>query len=339
MKPQQIHHGGNLLQAAEFWSVPLADWLDLSTAVSPFSYPLASPPSAVWQRLPYLNPEFVKAACSYYGCKCLLPVAGSQQAIELLPGLLKAERVAVPALGYSEHEIQWQAAGATLCRYHDIHQLEALITQGELQVAVVINPNNPTGDVFPRERMLRLAALAAAHKTRLIVDEAFADATPEISLAGSCAENVIVLRSLGKFFGLAGVRVGFIVAAESLLSQWVDAVGPWEITGPSQWAAQQALQDSRWQAEQRQRLQQVSAQLSQLLQTRFPQATVVKQPLFCSLYLPQTTGPAIFEQLARKGILVRLFTPSNAYSLVRFGLLSSSSAFARLAEALASCRF
>ena len=210
-----LEHGGGLRVAAEQYGIPLSDWLDLSTGINPQGWPVTPVPGTVWQRLPEADDGLEAAAAAYYGAESLLPVAGSQAAIQALPRLRALGRIGVLSPSYAEHAHAWRRAG---------HQVELLSADrldtaiAQLDTLVLAHPNNPTGVRFPVDALLDWRARLAARGGWLVVDEAFMDATPEDSLAGQTGlPGLIVLRSLGKFFGLAGARVGFALAEPALL--------------------------------------------------------------------------------------------------------------------------
>ena len=220
-------------------------------------------PATVWQRLPEAEDGLEKAAAAYYGTSHLLPVAGSQAAIQALPLLREPGPVGVLHPGYAEHAHAWQRAG---------HQVEALATEAlneavdRLDTLVLIHPNNPTGQRFEPATLLDWRARLAARGGWLVVDEAFMDATPEDSLAGQIGlPGLIVLRSLGKFFGLAGARVGFTLAEPAVLERLREALGPWTVSGPARWVAAQALQDQAWQEQMQVELHRSGKRLADLL--------------------------------------------------------------------------
>nr|MBL8412536.1 threonine-phosphate decarboxylase [Dechloromonas sp.] len=325
-----LEHGGRLRAAATRYGIPLADWLDLSTGINPEPWPVPPIPADCWARLPETGDGLEEAAAAYYGNPNLLPVAGSQAAIQLLPHMLPRAVVACISPIYSEHPQAWQRAG------HRLRFLQNALLPRALAAAtpyvLLCNPNNPTGDRHPHA-----IALDAAHQLKkrggwLIVDEAFMDPTPEDSLtplAGTDeAPNLIVLRSLGKFFGLAGARVGFIFAAADILNKINEAMGPWAISGPSREASRLALQDTAWQAAARPRLIAAGQRLQALLT---PLGEVKSTALFATLNSPQAAE--LHEALARQGILTRHF---DQQPLLRFGLPGNEGEWHRLADALAT---
>jgi cobalamin biosynthetic protein CobC len=202
-----------------------------------------------------------------------------------------------------------------------------------LDALALVQPNNPTGVRFPLERLLDWRARLAARGGWLVVDEAFMDATPAASLAGCVGwPGLIVLRSLGKFFGLAGARVGFVLAEPAVLERLREQLGPWAVAGPSRWVATQALCDRAWQAETKGRLDRAGTRLADLLGRQgLPAAGGTG--LFQWVPLPE----AAFWQdaLARRGILVRRFVDPPG---LRFGLPDGESAWRRLELALAGVR-
>ncbi|KVW95617.1 threonine-phosphate decarboxylase CobD, partial [Thiobacillus denitrificans] len=237
-----LEHGGRLLAAAERYGIEPADWLDLSTGINPAGWPVPPIPAAVWQRLPEAEDGLVSAAAAYYGSACVLPVAGSQAAIQALPWLRAAYRVGVPHPAYAEHAHAWRAAGHTVTAWQPEQGV------GALDVLVLVHPNNPGGQTYHRADLLAWHAELAARGGWLLVDEAFIDATPEASLSADCPrEGLIVLRGLGKFFGLAGARVGFVLAEPALLDALEARLGPWAVSAPSRWVARAALADTAWQ--------------------------------------------------------------------------------------------
>ena len=323
-----LEHGGRLQRAAQRYGLPRERWLDLSTGINPVGWQGATIPMASWNRLPEDEDGLVEAARAYYGAPTILPVSGSQAAIQALPRLRDRSRVGVPVLGYNEHAYRWKQAG------HDVVPLafedfEAALPG--LDVLVVSNPNNPTGNRFAPSELLEWHKQLSSRKGWLVIDEAFADSTPEGSVARfTDREGLIVLRSLGKFFGLAGARVGFVLSTEVLLKALSECLGPWGIAGPSRLIAKMALEDRAWQESTRQRLRNESRRLVDVLTT-----LGLKPTGGCDLFQWVRTPDAlaIHESLARQGILTRYFESAPS---VRFGLPATVRDWQRLASALNS---
>jgi cobalamin biosynthetic protein CobC len=322
-----IVHGGNLRRAiAQFGGQP-AEWLDLSTGINPHAWP--APPIAgdAWHRLPEPDPGLVQAACAYYGAPDLLPVAGTQAAIQSLPRLRTRSRVAVVSPTYAEHGFRWRDAGHDVI---DVAPADIDAHLGSCDVLVVCNPNNPTGHRVQPDVLLAWADRLHTRGGWLIVDEAFGDMEPALSVAAHCGlPGLIVLRSVGKFFGLAGLRLGFIGAEPALLARLADLLGPWSISGPAQVVGKAALADAAWQAAMRTRLADEGGRLRTLLARHGVQSHGTD--LF--QWWAAADPVALHDHLARQHIWVRLF-PEAARGL-RLGLPAAESDWARLALALA----
>ncbi len=321
-----LEHGGRLRRAAATYDRPLSQWLDLSTGINPRGWPVPSVPAEHWTRLPESDDDLEAAARSYYQTESLLPVCGSQAAIQALPRLRPSSHVGIVHPSYAEHQHAWQQAGHPI-RLLDTTRIEQHISQ--LEVLVLVRPNNPSGDCHTTEQILDWHARLAQRGGWLVVDEAFADATPEISLLAHPRPGLIVLRSLGKFFGLAGARVGFVCAEAPLLSRLEALLGPWSVSGPARWVASGALRDLGWQADARRSLSLRSERLCKLL-TDSGLAPSGGGTLFQWVITPHAR--TLHHVLAQQGILVRLF--EDPLSL-RFGLPGCEEEWQRLDHALA----
>jgi cobalamin biosynthetic protein CobC len=322
-----LQHGGRLRAASARYGIALEQWLDLSTGINPVGWRVGVLSSTAWMRLPEDDDGLEAAARDYYGAASLLPVAGSQAAIQALPSLRAPCRVTVIQPGYAEHAHAWRSAG------HSVIPAAADAIAGAVahsDVLVLIHPNNPTGARFNAAQLLYWRDQLAARGGWLVVDEAFMDATPEESLASfSHLPGLVVLRSLGKFFGLAGARVGFVLAAPPLLAQLAERLGPWSVAGPSRAVATAALRDHAWQLQTREQLFSNGARLAALLCANglTPSGGT---PLF--QWVCTDRAATLHERLARRGVLTRLF---DAPASVRFGLPDSEAQWEQLEKALA----
>lgn len=263
-------HGGNLDWAMERWGGEASDWVDLSTGINARPYPLPDIPAGAWARLPSrteISHLCDAASASYGAAQAILPTTGAQAAIQMIPRAadfrteIGPENVHFPAgsvrvLGptYNEHAASFEAAG------WGVETVGSLADLAGAQIAVVVNPNNPDGRVHRRDDLRALASRVGL----LIVDESFADPTPEISVAGVEAPNILVLRSFGKFYGLAGLRLGFVLGD----ARWIDALaaaaGPWPVSGPAISVGASALQDQTWQTATAERLRDDARRLDDL---------------------------------------------------------------------------
>jgi L-threonine-O-3-phosphate decarboxylase len=322
-----LEHGGRLRRAAQTYGIALEHWLDLSTGISPFGWPVPEIPSSAWQRLPEDDDGLAEAACAYYEAPYLLPVAGSQAAIQALPLLRPTSRVGIIAPGYAEHAHAWRRAG----HHVTTASVDALLENAAAwDVLVLIHPNNPGGERFDTARLLQMHGELAARGGWLVIDEAFMDVTPEASVCRyTDREGLVVLRSVGKFFGLAGARAGFVCAAPALLEMLREQLGPWTLSGPTRHVLRHALADRAWQAQARLRLLETSERLRALL-AQHGCASIAGCGLF--QWCRHDDAPQIHRALAARGILARLF---DAPPSLRFGLPPDEIAFARLDQALA----
>lgn len=238
----QRDHGGDIDRAKQTYGG--ADWIDLSTGINrrPYRLPPLSPD--IWQALPTESArrELITAAARWFGCapNQLLPMAGASAAIQLLPRVLPRVlprgHAAVISPSYNEHAASLRAAG---WQVRDVPDTDAM--QGA-DLAVVVNPNNPDGRDWSTAELRDLAGRVG----HLIVDESFADARPDLSLASDVPENTTILRSFGKFWGLAGLRLGFVIAAPDLLARLQEQAGPWAVNGPALQIGTQAMADAAW---------------------------------------------------------------------------------------------
>ncbi|WP_039747728.1 threonine-phosphate decarboxylase CobD [Solimonas variicoloris] len=315
-----LEHGGRVRAAAARYGQAPAQWLDLSTGLNP--QPWTPPPAvahaalAALHALPDDDDGLGAAAREAYGAE-LLPVAGSQAAIQRLPQLRPRSRVAVLAPMYGEHAHCWHGAGHAL---RAVDAAQCADAARHCEVLVVARPNNPDGTRFDAATLLGWHAALAARGGWLIVDEAFIDAGTETSLAAEATrrDGLIVLRSLGKFFGLAGARVGFVAACAALRARLADALGPWPLAGPSRVIAAAALRDRAWQAAARRRLAADAARLAALLH-----ANGLAPAGGCALFqwCPTPAAPAVHEALARRAVLTRLYAvAARSPAGLRFGL-------------------
>ncbi|MFT6915730.1 MAG: cobalamin biosynthetic protein CobC [Motiliproteus sp.] len=267
-------------QAAQRFAIPVAEWIDLSTGINPHPYPLPAVPSSVWQQLPDEDDSLHAVAANYYGSKSILPVSGSQAAIEVLPRLRAPRRVGILPPAYAEYAYQWQSQG------HSVEELSAAELEARLpylDVVIVIPPNNPKAELLSKQRLLRWLAILQQHQGWLVV----LDASPENHLLTMIkqapVEGLIVLRSVGKFFGLAGIRLGFVWAPQSLLKAIGLLLPVWSVSSVARWAGAIVLKNSEWQSQMRRRLSIESQSLAALLQQQ--SFSCVSTPLFSTVYI------------------------------------------------------
>jgi cobalamin biosynthetic protein CobC len=323
------------LAASLYPSAP-KPWIDLSTGINPVPWPVPQIPLMRYQRLPFACEiaDMIEAASAAYGLPAnatMLPVPGSEMAIRLLPRMIGAGGVGIVTPTYGSHATAWRAAGA------DVHELAALPDpdRPDFKTLIVVNPNNPDGRVIARADLAAFAQAWTASGRRLIVDEAFADVRPEVSLLAlpELPTGAIVLRSLGKFFGLAGLRVGFVVVTEPDATAWRQLLGDWPVSGPACEIATSALRDTTWIAATRARLASDRKRLDGIL-SRAGLRSLGGTDLFGLFESPGETD--LLDHFARAGILVRGFAGASRH--YRFGLPAGEAAWRRLEEACATLK-
>jgi len=325
----EVYHGGDLAAASLRFPAAPRPWLDLSTGVNPVAYPVGRLSDEAWTRLP--DPGAIAGleavAASVYGAReaaMLVAAPGAQALIQWLPRLVAAERVGILGFTYAEHEACWRAAGKIVSVVADIETL------AEADVAVVVNPNNPDGRRLPPDALAALARRLAAKGGALIVDEAFMDAEPAgLGLAPTLPDGAIVLRSFGKLYGLAGLRLGFALAAPERAARLRQALGPWRVSGPAIDIGSRALADPAWRQAAILRLRRDAARLDALLAgAGFEPAGGT--PLF---RLAQHRDAATwFARLGSAGILARPFQARCDW--LRFGLPGAEADWRRLRAVL-----
>lgn len=324
-------HGGRIDIAARLYPSAPRPWIDLSTGINPIAWTVPDIALARYQRLPLAEEmaQLTAAAAGAYGLPAnaaVVPVPGSEIAIRLLPRMIGAGRVGILTPTYGSHAAAWHDSGA------EVHELGALPDpkSHDLATLIVVNPNNPDGRTIARAELATFAQAWTATGRRLIVDEAFADVRADVSLLAlpELPAGVIVLRSLGKFFGLAGLRVGFVVAAEPDISTWRRLLGDWPVSGPACEIATLALRDAAWIAATRTRLAADRRKLDDVL-GRAGLRTLGGTDLFGLFEVAAEID--LLDHFARAGILIRGYAATPRQ--YRFGLPSDEAAWQRLAAA------
>jgi cobalamin biosynthetic protein CobC len=237
-------HGGNLDWAIARFGGTAEAWIDLSTGINRVPYPVPDLPASCWSALPTASAMagLIGVAADAYGTgpgAAIAALAGAQAAIQMIPRLWPPGTARVLGPTYSEHAATLRGAG---------WQVTTVTTLADLagaDLAVVVNPNNPDGRAHAPESLLRLAGTVG----RLIVDESFADAAPRLSLVRHAGQRgLVLLRSFGKFYGLAGLRLGFVIGHPEEIAAIRDMAGPWPISGSAIEIGRAALSDRAWAA-------------------------------------------------------------------------------------------
>jgi cobalamin biosynthesis protein CobC len=319
-----LEHGGNIDLALQHFGGHLGDWIDLSTGINrqPYPVPLLSPRH--WTALPSRSEieSLQEAARQAYGTRApIVALAGAQAAIQLLPRLSPPGRARILAPSYNEYASVLRAASWDVADVADLKSLAGA------DLAVVVNPNNPDGRRHEPDKLLALSSSVG----RLVVDESFVDATPRLSLAPEAGRSgLLILRSFGKFYGLAGMRLGFALGSEADIDVLAAQAGPWPVSGAAIAIGRRALLDRDWAVKTSARLDRDSRRLDALIQSQ-GWTLVGGTPLF-RLY---DTGDARATQakLATAQIWSRTFSERPGW--LRLGLPGDEREWTRLAAALA----
>jgi cobalamin biosynthetic protein CobC len=323
------YHGGAVEVARRLAPGAPEPWIDLSTGIHPHPYPLPDLASDAWSRLPGREAlaDLEAAAADRYRAAAGNVVAGpgSQALIQALARIIPRDAVAVLGPTYGGLKSAFAAAGA---RVDEAKRIEDMV---ELDVAIVVNPNNPDGRITPRAELLELHRRLAPRGGVLIVDEAFADFDVEgESLAPVLPARAVVLRSFGKSFGLAGLRLGFAIASPGIVQALRAALGEWPVSGPAIAIGARALADLAWTDAMRDRLGREAARLDKLIEGAGWRVLGGTRLFRLAVSADARAG---FERLMAAGILARPF--ADAPDRLRFGIPGDESAWQRLAAALA----
>jgi cobalamin biosynthesis protein CobC len=329
---EPLLHGGALAAARRLFPGAPEPFIDLSTGINPNRYPLPRLPADLFARLP--DPAatgcLAAVAARAYDAPSAAHVVvapGSQILLPLVAGLVRPGRAAILVPAYGEF-----ARAAALAR-HSVTEVGALAAAGDAELVFVGNPNNPDGRLFARNDLIALAKNLRSRGGLLVIDEAFMDVGPPgASLAPEVSRgNIIVLRSFGKFFGLAGIRLGFALAAPEMAAQLSATLGPWAVSGPALAVGWRALADVAWIEKVRSRLAKAARRLDAML-ARSGLEIVGGTTLFRLARTP--AAGELFHHLGCAGILVRMF-PDNA-NWLRFGLPAKARDWRRLQIAMAA---
>ena len=317
-------HGGNLDAAIQRFGGKPSDWIDLSTGINRQPYPVGELPAACWSALPSRSgiQSLHQAAQQAYGTQApVLATHGAQAAIQWLPHLAPRGHARILSPTYNEYAAIFSRAGWDVSETSDLDALAGA------DIAVAVNPNNPDGKRYEQDQLLALLPRVS----RLVVDESFVDAIPDLSLAPKAGQaGLLILRSFGKFFGLAGLRLGFVIGSEADIVTLADMAGPWPVSGAAIEIGRRALADHAWGEATAARLARDCLRLDALAAPR-GWKLIGGTPLF-RLY---ETGDAnrAQEQLASAQIWSRVFPYQKGW--LRLGLPGNETEWARLSAALA----
>ena len=323
---EPLLHGGDLAAARRLFPGAPEPFIDLSTGINPNPYPLPRFPADLFARLP--APDVASAlaavAARAYGAPSaahVAPAPGTQILLPLVAALVRPGRAAILAPTYGELSRAAALAG------HSVQAVRALGDIGDARLVMIANPNNPDGRLHGKDALIALADALRPRGGMLVVDEAFMDVGPPgASLAAEVARgNIVVLCSFGKFFGLAGIRLGFALAAPPMAARLSAALGPWAVSGPALAVGAEALADAAWIERTRSLLAKAAKRLDAIL-TGAGLEIVGGTSLFRLARTPP--AQALFHHLGGAGILTRVFAEQRDW--LRFGLPGSTQEWRRL---------
>ena len=313
----QLDHGGGVDDAVARWGGTRDEWIDLSTGINPIPYPVSAFNSRDWTSLPdrAANDALLNAAHAFWNVPNgadIIAAPGASALIAQMPRLFSGSQVHIPAPTYNEHAAAFRAANWSV---------RSTMSKGEAPT-VLVQPNNPNGKLWTKKD---------ADRAQVIIDESFADICPDRSLIARAAEpGCVVLKSFGKFWGLAGLRLGFAIGHPETLKPLRSMLGPWAVSGPALTIGTNALNDTQWAHQTRTRLAEDAARLDALM-TRHGYQVVGGTTLF-RLYDCEDAG-TVQDKLARSKIWSRIFPYSQRW--LRLGIPGPSD-WPRLEAALAS---
>lgn len=315
MAPIIRDHGGGLDDAIRQFGGHRQNWLDLSTGINPNPYQIPDIPEHFWHVLPDARSqaELLMAARTFWGVPDdakIIPASGVSTIIALLPSLGDFSQVSILNPTYNEFSASFTGHEYTLNK--------------TAPVQIRVHPNNPDGRIFSRTE------IETQHDQLTIIDESFCDVCPEKTLIELAAKpDHILLKGTGKFWGLAGLRLGFAIALPELADKISQRLGPWSISGPAQFIGQKALTDQHWANNTRTQLADMAQQLDNAL---------LKNKLNIiggtNLFRLAHTNDAksLHKHLCQHHILTRIFPYSDKW--VRFGLPANDADLTRLNDAL-----
>jgi cobalamin biosynthesis protein CobC len=325
-----LPHGGDIAAARRMFPGAPDPFADLSTGINPHSYPMPQLSAEVFTRLPELAAlaRLLAIAAAAYGAPApdrVVAAPGTQILLPPVMGLAPPGRAAILGPTYGEFARTAALAGHRVTEVTEIGRL------ADADLAVMANPNNPDGKVFGKDAIFDLADALRRRGGLLVIDEAFMDVGPAGASLGGVGGNIVVLRSFGKFYGLAGVRLGFALTAPDTAARLAAALGPWAVSGPAIAVGIAALADTAWAGAMRVKLRDDAERLDTMLAGA--NLDVIGGTALFRLVETPAAGE-LFQHLGRAGIVVRRFDERPRW--LRFGLPKDAGEWERLRAALAA---
>jgi len=230
----------------------------------------------------------------------IIPTAGGLVGMRLLfeCTLSQGDSVLVPTPSFGEYarEVRLQGATPVFVSHDSILSCDPTAHD----VAIVCNPNNPTGTLYDRSALTSFATRCVDAETTLLVDEAFLDYTNAGSLVGM--DGVVVARSLTKIFGLPGLRAGFLATTDSLGDRLSTAKPTWGLSTPASRVGEHCFSQTAFVKETIERVATERTRMTDRLSERF---TVY--PSAAPFLLLETDRPVadIVEETREHGVAIR----------------------------------
>lgn len=324
-----FRHGGRLREAMAAHPDAPRPWLDLSTGINPEPWSGPRAPAHALTRLPdpqdLADLEAVAAqAFGVADAGRIVAVSGAEAALRLLPGLVGGGTAALLAPIYGGHLEAWTFA--SLIETLDDPRAQAA------DALVLVNPNNPDGRRIARETLAALAAERSDRGLWTIVDESFGEVAPELSVADLEIDRLVTLRSFGKFYGLPGARLGFVIGNKLLARDIRALLGDWPVGADALALGLGAYADEAWQVSARAWLATQTAEVDAAL-AEVGLTVVGGCDLFRLVETPDAHG--LFQRLCGQGVLTRPF--AERPDRLRIGLPSRKD-FKRFQQALQAVR-
>jgi len=297
-KAQLRDHGGGIDAAIAHFGGARNEWIDLSTGINPIPYPLPEFADCHWTQLPdrAVFEAFNHVARRFWNVPdnaTIIPASGASAIIAMLPSILEGSKVVIPEPTYNEHRAAYIAHGWTI--------------EAQGNVKTIVHPNNPDGHLYTASDL---------NTHRCVIDESFCDICPQFSMVSHAIDDGhIVIKSFGKFWGLAGMRLGAIIAPNKLAPAIRDRIGPWAVSGPALHTGTLALQDMQWANETRQRLKSDAKQLDEIMMNKGVNS-IGGTTLFRLYHVED--AQKWFERFAQNHILTRVFPYSKHF--LRLGI-------------------
>ncbi len=320
-----MKHGGNIWDIAKLYGKRPEEIIDLSASINPISMsPMAKEAIAAAIKLLGCYPEpkattIRKELASFHGLsiKNILVGNGSTEFIYLIPRIFRSKKALIIEPSFSEYRTSLQLSDCDISSFivydedgfsPNFTKLFTTLKSG-YDILYLGNPANPTGVLLDKKTILTLACECEKYGTTLIIDEAFMDFTEGYSLKKEAVDlkNIVILRSMTKFFSMAGLRLGYIVADKKTIELFDRYIPPWSVNTLAIVAGVESLRDNNRTEQTRRHLTSESLFLFQGLRDipylyAYPSAA---NYILVKILLEDISAFHLQSHLLKKGILIR----------------------------------